>query len=442
MDVWDANIIRYNRITKAPADIFYQVESNVFHRVDLPLSNAPEGGVQQVLIQGEQDAFRVYTDTNQPPVITSSPGGALHTLTPSTVLDKTATIWIESLAPSTGLVAHVYSNYALGVPLCTGAVTIASARVIAEPINYFPWNPAGLPKGCQANYVIRLDPPDIYDDYITWKSINNKVFVYSPMTGTNTLVTAGQTTGLSGLTADIMGCQLPTLFNIQVFEPKTVNVVVWIVRDNFGNNAPLIAGEVANRIAEANGRLLYAAITLNLVAIVEVDNTAWQIVDYISGIPSQRMGEFNAVPNPSNGIKVFFVNTIGNNTTGLRSSNSIAISTSANQSTLAHEVGHACGLVDIYENLRNSQNVITASVTGHVESNRMNPLDWAAGYYPENLQQAELILRLLMYGKKNETKGYIPHGNVFGLNTSGADVSRKVGLDGMNRQPQHQPQQP
>ena len=66
--------------------------------------------------------------------------------------------------------------------------------------------------------------------------------------------------------------------------------------------------------------------------------------------------------------------------------------------------------------------------------------DWAAGRYPANLLQKELIPRLLMYGESYEQKGYVPHGNVEGFNSrlsTGTIEKITVGLDGMHRQPNH-----
>ncbi|MCL1887879.1 MAG: glycoside hydrolase, partial [Kiritimatiellaeota bacterium] len=107
----DKQLLKIHKDAKAPCDALYAPASNVFHRVDLVVSNAPEEGEQHVLLMGVQDAFNIYTDTNQPPVAVSSPEGTLYTLTQSTTTDDT-TLWLECLKPSAGLLNRINASCA------------------------------------------------------------------------------------------------------------------------------------------------------------------------------------------------------------------------------------------------------------------------------------------------------------------------------------------
>jgi hypothetical protein len=67
--------------------------------------------------------------------------------------------------------------------------------------------------------------------------------------------------------------------------------------------------------------------------------------------------------------------------------------------------------------------------------------DWNNGpgpqeYYPRGLQQATLIVRLLMYGTTAGGKD-IPTGSVYGLNKEKVLANIVTGVQSMNRTPSH-----
>ena len=93
-----------------------------------------------------------------------------------------------------------------------------------------------------------------------------------------------------------------------------------------------------------------------------------------------------------------------------------------------------------------STNGVTKSVAdiGVVKPEYLDPKDYGAGYYSDDLQHPDLIKRLLMYGEEDPndpSSGVcIPHGDVWGVCQTN-DVpfidKAKVGLKGMNRNPKH-----
>jgi len=229
----------------------------------------------------------------------------------------------------------------------------------------------------------------------------------------NVTVQAGNTDGLSGLTANIMGQQLPTLFNIEVKNILDINVWVYIVGDNNGNYATDMVS-VTNMVNKANLYLRHAGIKLVIAGFQNINNSTWYNVVYQNGVFSQTLDDFDNLHNPKNGLKIIFVNSInGGNVTGFNRTKCMVISKIAIDTTLAHEVGHACDWRDIYidEGGLNINNV------GLVKDNLnyLDSKDRTAGFYDENLLHIELVKRLLMYGVKDANKGYIPHGSVWGV---------------------------
>ena len=92
----------------------------------------------------------------------------------------------------------------------------------------------------------------------------------------------------------------------------------------------------------------------------------------------------------------------------------IVVATNATPTTLGHEVGHSCGLQDVYV----SDSATTNAVTGYISKARL-PDDWGTqsdkGYYSPSLSQSMLLQRLLMYGRGITTKYDLSYGDVYGL---------------------------
>jgi len=127
------------------------------------------------------------------------------------------------------------------------------------------------------------------------------------------------------------------------------------------------------------------------------------------------------------------------------------LASTANGHTLAHEVGHASGLDDIYMTYT-ATNGVTASIAnaGVVKSEYLDPRDWGSGYYPYDLLHTDLIKRLLMYGEGGYGGTGVPHGDVWGVRLITVQIGNgeyirqpttegkaRVGLESMNRNPKH-----
>jgi hypothetical protein len=104
--------------------------------------------------------------------------------------------------------------------------------------------------------------------------------------------------------------------------------------------------------------------------------------------------------------------------------------------TLAHEIGHQCGLSDIYTSVLGMP-----PLTMPLSPDHLTPADWNNGpgpqeYYPRGLPLSTVIERCLMFGYTSG--GYdLPMGRVKGYNVSGIFRPVSVGVRGMNRTPAH-----
>jgi len=359
--------------------------------------------------------------------VVGNPNGRTFTFTPSA-----STAGVYSVTAKASLYPAATTNF-----------TVRIFTPVVEPIDVFPNDPAGLAHSDTGTYRIELLPAGIIPDGdITWTNSNSLVSFAGGNTGRSVSVQAGSTSGDSALTVRIKDCApLPTLFNIAITNLQNVTVSVFIV----GTNGVYATTESAidTMIGGANERLRHAGVRLVRGSVTYTNNPAWFNLTYSAG-NMQDLDDLGRVPNPANGLKVFFVDTInGGNATGLNNEYCMIISTSANNTTLAHETGHACDWRDVYV----SQGGLNINNAGVVQASYLNPQDWGAGYYAENLQHTALIPRLLMYGVWSTTKGYIPHGSVYGVGrqtrTSPLSIGMvPIGLDAPNftRQPQHRNQ--
>jgi len=115
-------------------------------------------------------------------------------------------------------------------------------------------------------------------------------------------------------------------------------------------------------------------------------------------------------------------------------SDGIAIAENAKPNTLAHEIGHACGLDDIFLDDVGYE-LVSEALLGSA--------NWSGGtgtgYYPSGLLHRNLIQRLLMYGYQDGTEADIPLAdlNEPRMTIGTARYRIPVGLEIMNRTPWH-----
>jgi hypothetical protein len=155
--------------------------------------------------------------------------------------------------------------------------------------------------------------------------------------------------------------------------------------------------------------------------------------------------------NNTGGLEVYCINHFDNNAVGLTDMSTyrgLAVAADGSINVMAHEIGHACGLDDIYTD----KGGISIAETNLAKSS-WEPQDWNNGpgnmYYEPGTKQTLIIKKMLMYGFDNGgDNGYstfdIPMGKIQGVcqpswTTNSATGLVKVGLDNdgspLNRTP-------
>ena len=197
-----------------------------------------------------------------------------------------------------------------------------------------------------------------------------------------------------------------------------VKVSCCIVRTDEGESS-WTATRVVGLLAEVNQIYRQAAMRFVMEDIVLTNDTYLSQVVYSD--PVQRMAVCGILQE-TGGIEIYFVTSLDGGAVAFNTSYGIVVGPGANARTIAHEIGHACGLRDIYVSRRN----VDLVVEGCPRRERV-PYDW--GRYPDGLKQADLVRRLLMFGVRSDVKEDIPYGDVYGLWYSlASNASRKYHL--------------
>ena len=234
-----------------------------------------------------------------------------------------------------------------------------------------------------------------------------------------------------------------------VLEKKTVPVFLHIVRDDDGQNPAMTVAHFQELLVGANQIFEQAAIEFQLTTnVVYIDHGAWLTIPTNDNFVAY--GTLQSTSSHTGGVEVYCVNSFtGNKYRGRHrrvgnAQDGLTITSNATSRTLAHELGHACGLNDIYTN-RTANAAVSMVPSGRLACKAWAPCDWceeapSGGY--GGVSQVELIMRLLMYGKDAsgawEAKVDIPAGRIWGVDASARRRLAKVGLSDMGtREPQH-----
>ena len=144
----------------------------------------------------------------------------------------------------------------------------------------------------------------------------------------------------------------------------------------------------------------------------------------------QKRHALTNVAKNTNGLELYFINSLPGKTIGDHTVDGIVLTTNATVKTLAHEIGHAFQARDIYPVKYSDGRAID------LVNSLVNPisieLDWNNGvgtrYYKTNLKQKELIRRLLMCGYSYPESKDLSCGAVYGFTSGGLEGLLDVGF--------------
>lgn len=186
---------------------------------------------------------------------------------------------------------------------------------------------------------------------------------------------------------------------------------IFIVSDTNGLSRSV--SDVTNMLAEVNLLYRQAVTVFYPVRFEVIPSNEW------AHVKRDLTGERPLVPvicdyaKDTGGLECYFVRSL-DGAVGVHSDEGIVLSADADSRSWAHELGHAFGFYDVYDQYAGA----SLGATGVVARAMMED-DWGSaseeGFYPRGLKQADLVKRLLMYGYSSPDKADIPYGDVEGL---------------------------
>ena len=286
-------------------------------------------------------------------------------------------------------------------------------------------NPSHVVVGSNAFFCVSTSENVFLSD-IVWHASSSSVFMQQD-TGITAIVSPAAE-GTYFLTVDIADFEGPKpKIEFKAVEQTTTSVRAYILgyEGDFRTTPQQVTNLIAgvNRIYEQAGMRF----VLESVSTREVSSDLLNI-SFAHPDDAQKCDAICDLASDTGGLELYFVHSLGEDVAGLNNRNAndeitgIIVPSNVTYVTLAHEIGHSCGLADIY---------INDSMYEHHYSDRLPPIsgpisyswlpnDWGCTstevhYYLPVVDQPMLISNLLMHGHSSQFKADIPSGNIYGI---------------------------
>ena len=300
-------------------------------------------------------------------------------------------------------------------------------------LHTYLYNPCAVVVGKTATFKVDVLPEDYPDSKIVWTTnmcegaVN---FVGSNVNTGRVVTVEGVSAGSLFLMVNIGDSEsLPPFFMVNVVEKSTVKLRAWII----GNGSQWAQREdvVSNMVSDANDIYSQVGIKVELVEpIVKTNIVAAFVASYDGGIVDKwNVNQIVGLNSGTDGLECYFIDQFEDSeAVACNSPSGIVMTAYADGNSLAHEIGHAFGLRDIYvSNARHTNEIVSLKALSKLDRpmyDNMNS-DWNGGcsghgdggvrYYAKNLEMADIVGRLLMNGVTGANGRDIPFGDVYGV---------------------------
>ena len=299
-------------------------------------------------------------------------------------------------------------------------------------------NPAGLVCGRPSKFKISVSPSEaVADDEIAWSCVSGGTVAFQPDHGRVVSVTPSQP-GDHTLQVSIAGfTNAPPRITFRAFQSESVVDAHFVyVCDSGGTHPGGITDfgiDATNRVNGVNRVFRQAGMRFRVADICTTNRSEWFSIEHpiIASSVTAIEGLVLAYDS-TNGVRVFIINKFQNESKQNPNvyyavspcddfgSYGVILPTYMDNVALAHEIGHICGLMDIYSWDMNGEGAHFPHFREEPPTSQRLPSDFTGleGYYGVSTMEG-VIGRLLMNGSvADEDRLYhvdIPLGRIFGI---------------------------
>ena len=332
-------------------------------------------------------------------------------------------------------------------PVCN-----ATTNVVENGVEHsYAVNPCGVAVGREGYFRIEVAPDDFPDSEIVWEKSAGLDFVGS-CTG-RCVTVRGVSAGSETLSVLIGGrSDCAPEFAVRVVESTTVNLRALIIEDSQEQLRPIEPDDVRQMVKDANDIYAQVGVELNLVEPIVVTNIP-DAYDALCETPANATSEwtFNQIVNiatNTGGLECYFISRFvdSKHTKAAHDRKGIVVTSKATRYTLAHEIGHAFGLCDIYKSNEGGKaegDALVALGSGEMASLSNLYDDWNGGcsgrgapgarYYKSGTTMRSIVDRMLMLGEvpEDDSRRDITNGGIFGVHYHYDSQDNKVWEKGL-----------
>ena len=349
-----------------------------------------------------------------------------------------ARVVVPSLPEATRPLAEVETNVVFDAGLSGDNLWRLSIELDAAASNC-----VGVAVGDDAYFRVKVSPVQFPDSQIVWTNRDGHVEFVGGNTGRRVHV-RGKTVGDAELEVIIGGRtrQAPT-FPLKVVTPRTFKITAWIVTGK--NDAfPRRVVDVQNMIAPLNDvyRQVGVSFYLDSVTVTNIPN-AYNVL-YDSPPGSTGMWTYWDVVDmhgDTGGLECYFINSFPDSTDTLAadSPRGMVVTSRADYLDVAHEIGHAFGMHDIYASRKPGGGGSLVELTpADMVCCTNAPADWNGGscgsgsagtrYYAAGTKMTAVLSRMLMKGTHGsaDTPRDITAGDIYGVYVVGQEPNEAI----------------
>ena len=307
------------------------------------------------------------------------------------------------------------------------------------------YNPCAVAVGKTATFKVDVLPEDYPDSEIVWTTnmCEGAVRFVGSNVNTGRVVTVeGVSTGDVFLVVKFGDAESPQpAFFSKVVQPMAVRLRAWIIGD--GTSWARTQEDVRNMVSVANDIYSQVGVNLELVEPIVLTNIPQACESTIHGPISQdqwNITQLMSLTNGTDGLECYFIKAFGDEarTLGCNCEYGMAMATNGTGITLAHEIGHAFRMEDIYasnDNWTNATVTLKKIAEDEYPRNVYMESDWNLGcrghgvgggrFYRKGESHVGLINRMLMNGLVERASGGrdITMGQVHGIRCTGSGMS-------------------